>query len=180
MAETKTETSLTETQQAVSKAKKLRLLFRCIFALVGFIAPLVIIGFKFKLFSESSGTGYKLSVMFIVALIIAVWRFKKRIMDWINEWEYSILKYILIGFSRVYVFILVVVIILLARNGLENLIFVLEWLCICECAAYLLVYPVEQYYNSQVLRLTRKDEREADYVSAMKLYTKQNSKDTQE
>lgn len=170
----------TETQVNITKAKRMRLLFRCIFAIVGFIAPLVIIGIKFKVFSEASGTTYKISVMFLVALLIALWRFKSSIMRWINEWEYSILKYILIGFARVYVFILVVIVIVLARNGLENLIFVLEWLCVCECAAYLLVYPAEEYYNNQVLRYTRKDERETDYISAMKLYKEQNSTDTQE
>ena len=168
----------TETQLNITKAKRMRLLFRVLFAVVGFVAPLVVIGIKFKVFSESSGTTYKISVMFIVALLIALWRFKSNIMRWVNEWEYSILKYIVIGFSRVYIFILVVVIIILARNGLESIVFVLEWLCVFECAAYLCIYPVEEYYNNQVLRFTRKDERESDYISAMKLY--KDSTGTQE
>lgn len=152
-------------ENVLQKAKRLRLLFRSLFALFAFFLPGLIISLKYKLITEF--TGYKLSVVAIVLLIILVWRFKEKLLEWIKSWEYSIMKYILLGLSKVAVFILALTILLLARTGLENLIFCIEWICLCECIAYLVIYPFEEKFDNQVKRILRGIERKSDYKEAI-------------
>lgn len=152
-------------ENSLKKAKGLRLLFRSLFALIAFILPCIIVAFKYKLITEYSG--YKLSVVGVILIIVLIWRFKDMLLKWIASWEYSIMKYILLGFSKVAVFILVLTILLMARTGLENLIFCIEWICVCECIAYLGIYPVEEKYDNDVKRILRGIERKEDYKEAI-------------
>jgi hypothetical protein len=146
--------------------KTKRLIFRILFAVVAFILPVVIISTKYKLITQFSG--YKLSAMGLLLCVIILWRFKTRLMDWVNSWEYSLMKYILIGFSRVYIFLLVLAMLILAQQGLESLIFCIEWICLCECIAYLAIYPIEQHYDYRVKRIIRGNERKEDYKEAIR------------
>lgn len=152
-------------ENVLQKAKRLRLLFRSLFALFAFFLPCLIISFKYKLITEF--TGYKLSVVAVILLIIFIWRFKEKLLEWIKSWEYSIMKYILLGLSKVAIFILTLTILLLARTGLENLIFCIEWICLCECIAYLIIYPFEEKFDNQVKRILRGIERKDDYKEAI-------------
>ena len=158
MAETK--------ELSLKKEKSLRLIFRIVFAVVSFILPVLIVSFKYKLITQF--TGYKLSAVGLILCIVVLWRFKSRLMEWINSWEYSILKYILIGFSKVYIFLIVLAILLMARQGLENLILCIEWICLCECVAYLVIYPLEEKHDYNVKRAIRGIERKEDYKEAIK------------
>lgn len=146
--------------------KRWRFIFRALFALVAFVLPIVIISIKYKLITQF--TGYKLSAVGLILCVVVLWRFKSRLMEWINSWEYSIMKYVLIGFSKVYIFMLVLAILLLARQGLENLIFCIEWICVCECIAYLVIYPLEEKHDYNVKRVIRGNERKEDYKAAIK------------
>lgn len=149
------------------KTEKLyRLLFRALFVLVAFILPIIIVSIKYKLFTQFNG--FKLSVVGLLLCIIILWRFKTQVMEWVQSWEYSIMKYIIVGISRVYIFILTLVILLLARKGLENLIFCIEWVCLCECISYLILYPLEQKHDFNVKRIIRGNERKEDYIEALK------------
>ena len=158
MAETK--------ELSLKKEKSLRLIFRLAFAVVSFILPVLIVSFKYKLITQF--TGYKLSAVGLILCIVVLWRFKSRLLEWINSWEYSILKYILIGFSKIYIFLIVLAILLMARQGLENLIFCIEWICLCECIAYLVIYPLEEKHDYNVKRVLRGIERKEDYKEAIK------------
>ena len=149
----------------LKKAKTYRLIYRILFALVAFILPLIIVSTKYSIVKEFSG--YKLTAIGLILCIIVLWRFKSRLMDWVNSWEYSIMKYILIGFSRVYIFLIIVAILLMARQGLEKLIFCIEWICLCECISYLILYPLEQKFDYQVKRIIRGIERKQDYKEAI-------------
>lgn len=153
-------------ETTLKQAKTKRFIFRVLFALVAFVLPIVIIGIKYKLITHF--TGYKLSVVGLILCVIVVWRFKTRLMEWIASWEYSISKYILIGFSRIYIFIIVLAILGLAKTGLDKIIFCIEWLCVCEAIAYLILYPLEQKYDYQVKRIIRGIERKEDYKEAVK------------
>ena len=146
--------------------KTWRLVFRILFALIAFVLPIVIISFKYKLITQF--TGYKLSAIGLILCVVVLWRLKTRLMEWITSWEYSIMKYILIGFSRVYIFLIVLAILVMARQGLENLIFCIEWLCVCECLAYLVIYPLEQKHDYNVKRIIRGNERKEDYRDVIK------------
>lgn len=154
------------TNLSLAKEKKLRLMYRILFALIAFVAPLVLVCIKFEVFTKA--TGYKISAIFILMLVIVLWRFKKRLYDWVISWEYSILKYILIGFSRVYLFILMLILLVLVKQGLDTITFCLEWICTCECIAYLIIYPLEMRHDNNIKRLLRKAERKEDYKEAIK------------
>jgi membrane protease YdiL (CAAX protease family) len=155
-----------EDNSKLKQAKIWRLSLRIAFAVVAFVLPLVIVSTKYKLITEFSG--YKLTAVGVILGVVVLWRFKGTIMEWVNSWEYSIMKYILIGFSRVYIFLIIVAILLMARQGLENLIFCIEWICLCECIAYLILYPAEQKFDYQVKRILRGIERKQDYKEAIK------------
>jgi len=158
---------MSTSKQLNLKTEKIwRLIFRILFALVAFILPIIIISIKYKLITQF--TGYKLSAVGLILCIVVLWRFKTRLMEWINSWEYSIMKYVLIGFSRVYIFLIVLAILIMARQGLENLIFCIEWICVCECIAYLIIYPLEQKHDYNVKRVIRGNERKEDYKEAIR------------
>lgn len=143
-----------------------RLIFRILFVLISVVLPVIIVATKYNLIREF--TGYKLSIVGCILVVILLWNFKKRIYDWINTWEYSILKYILIGFSRVYIFILMLVLLTLAQKGIDDLIFCIEWISLCECVAYLIIYPLEERHDYNVKRILRGIERKEDYKEAIK------------
>lgn len=147
-------------------AKTKRLLSRSMFAIIAFILPVIIVSIKYKLITHFNG--YKLSAVGLILCIVVIWRFKSKLMNWINSWEYSVMKYVLIGFSRVYLFIIVLTLLLMARQGLDTLIFCVEWICLCECIAYLLIYPLEQKCDYSVKRIIRGIERKEDYKEAIK------------
>lgn len=144
------------TKANLKKEYRLRFLFRFLFTLVSFVFPAIIIGIKFDIINNFSGI--KLSIMGLLLLVITLWRFKNKLMEWINSWEYSIMKYILIGFSRCYIFILIAVVLTLAQHGLDNLIFICEWVSVAEIVAYTILYPLEQKYDFLIKRELRKQE----------------------
>lgn len=155
-----------EDKNNLKQTKLIRLILRILFGVIAFALPVVIISTKYKLITQF--TGYKLSAVGLILCVIVLWRFKTSLMNWINTWEYSVLKYILIGFSRVYIFALVLAILLVAKQGLDNIIFCIEWICVCESLAYLVIYPLEQKYDYQVKRIIRGIERKEDYKDAIK------------
>ena len=146
--------------------KLFRLTFRILFALIAFILPIIIVSLRYKLFTHF--TGYKLSAVGLILCIIIIWRFKTTVMRWVNTWEYSLMKHIKIGFSRVYLFLIILVVLLMAKQGLDNLLFCIEWICLCECIAYLIIYPIEQKHDYNVKRIIRGNERKEDYKAAIR------------
>ena len=156
-----------DTKKLDLKTEKLkRLIVRILFTIIAFVLPVIIIASRYKLISQF--TGYKLSAVGLILCVVVLWRFKTNLMEWVNSWEYSIMKYIIIGFSRVYIFLLVLAVLQLARQGIDNLVFCIEWICMCECIAYLVIYPLEQRYDYNVKRILRGNERKEDYKEAIR------------
>ena len=158
-------------QITLAQAKRMRLILRLAFALLAFVTPMLIIGFKFQLFTQA--THVKWSVAAIVLMLVVAWRFKKRIAEWINSWEDSnVMKHILVGIGKVWPFALVVALLgVLHWNGsklIGDCLFCLEWTCVCELVAYLFVYPMEMRFDWLVKRMIRKEERKADYKEAIR------------
>ena len=150
----------------LKKEKCWRLIFRILFVLIAIVSPIIIVSLKYKLITEC--TGYKLSLVGAVLCIVVVWNSRKRLFDWIYTWEYSVMKYILIGFSRVYIFIIMLVLLNMAKKGIEDLTFCIEWISLCECVAYLIIYPLEERHDHNVKRILRGIERKEDYKEAIK------------
>lgn len=162
---------MSEKTITLEQAKRLRFICRIVFALVAFVAPVLITGFKFKMFTEY--THAKVSIVGVLILLVICWRFKKRIAEWISKWEDSnIFKHILVGISKVWPFMLIVAILgLIHWTGsklIGDALFCLEWTCVCELASYLFIYPFEMKFDYLVKRMIRKNERKADYKEAIR------------
>ena len=167
----------------IKKAKLIRLFLRLAFALVGFATPIILMLCKFDFKSSTPKIRFTfIGVVILLLIITLLWKFKKRLFEWINSWEYSILKYVLIGFSRIYIFLLILIVTFLVKadvitemeamtsgvkTALSNVVDCLTIVSICQCIAYVLIYPLEQKYDYIVKRLIRKQERIEDYNDAI-------------
>lgn len=140
----------------IKTAKRNRLICFIAFMLVDLLAPVLITGFRFKLFTQFNG--YKLTAIGIFILVILLFKFRSKIMEHVEKWEYSVLKYIVLGFNKVLVFVILSVLVHLCRIMLEDMIFCIDWILICSLIAYLVIQPFEEYYDAIIKRETRKEE----------------------
>lgn len=140
----------------IKKDKRIRLIMRLLFTLFAFIIPVLVVSLRYKLFTEF--TGRKISVIGFLILVSTIFRFRKRLMEWISSWEYSVLKYVLIGFSRIALFAMLVIVAHAARREATNIVFVLDWYLFFNVIAYLLILPIEEHYDFHVKRELRKTE----------------------
>lgn len=129
---------------------------RLLFALFAFIIPVVVVSLRYKLFTEF--TGRKLSVIGFLILVSTIFRFRKRLIEWITSWEYSVLKYVLIGFSRIALFVMLVIVAHAAKREATSIVFVLDWYLLFNMIAYLIILPIEEHYDFHIKRELRKNE----------------------
>ena len=140
----------------IKVAKRNRLILRILFCLVDFVVPIVLIGIKFKLFTEFNGI--KLTIMGVIVLLLVLFRFRTKLLTWVNTWEYSIWKYIVIGINKIFIFILLWVVAMLVEAQIGNLAFCLVWIAVCCAVAYLGINPFIEKYDNIVKRELRKAE----------------------
>lgn len=155
----------------LEQAKRYRLILRIAFVILAFVTPIVITCVKFQLFSHATKT--KFSIVGLLIVFIIGWRFKKRLSDWINKWEdTNIFKHILIGIGKVWPFMLIVALLFLinytGNKLMTDVLFCLEWTCLCELISYIGLYPFEMKMDYIVKRMIRKNERKADYKEAVR------------
>jgi hypothetical protein len=165
-----------EKQYTLEQAKKYRLLLRIAFAIVAFIIPIIITVTKFDILTKANTT--KVSILGILILVLIAWRFKNKIGTWIDSWENSnIFKHILIGISKIWVFLLILIILYMVNSNttktLSNLIFCIEWISVCEAFSYMAIYPLEMKFSYIIERNIRKQERKEDYKEAIKEMSKE-------
>lgn len=144
------------TNAEIKLAKQNRLWLRILFCLVDFVAPIIIIGMKYKLFTNFNGV--KLTLMGAILLLLVLFRFRAKLLAWINSWEYSTFKYILLGLNKIFIFVLVWVVAMLAEAQIGNLAFCLGWIALCSAIAYLAINPFIEKYDYIVKREIRKEE----------------------
>ena len=140
----------------IKQAKLYRLILRILFCLVDFVIPIVFIGIKYKLFTQFNGI--KLTMMGMILLLLVVFRFRAKLLAWVNNWEYSIWKYIILGINKIFVFLLIWVIAMLAEAQIGNLAFCLGWIAVCSAIAYLAINPFIEKYDYIVKKEIRKSE----------------------
>lgn len=140
----------------IKQAKLYRLILRILFCLVDFVIPIVFIGIKYKLFTQFNGI--KLTIMGMILLLLVVFRFRAKLLAWVNNWEYSIWKYIILGINKIFVFLLIWVIAMLAEAQIGNLAFCLGWIAVCSAIAYLAINPFIEKYDYIVKKEIRKSE----------------------
>lgn len=140
----------------IDQAKKYRLIFRILFCLVDFVIPIIFIGIKYKLFTQFNGL--KLTMIGLILLLLILFRFRNKLLEWINTWEYSIWKHILLGINKIFVFILIWVVAMFAEAQIGNLAFCLGWIAVCSAIAYLAINPTIEKYDYMVKKEIRKSE----------------------
>lgn len=144
------------TKVDIKTAKRYRTVLRLLFCLVDFVTPIVFIGIKYKLFTRFNGI--KLTMMGMILLLLVIFRFRTKLLAWVNTWEYSIWKYIILGVNKIFVFILIWVIAMLAEAQIGNLAFCLGWIAVCSAVAYLAINPFIEKYDFIVKKELRKVE----------------------
>lgn len=140
----------------IKQAKLYRLILRILFCLVDFVIPIVFIGIKYKLFTQFNGI--KLTMMGMILLLLVVFRFRAKLLAWVNSWEYSIWKHILLGINKIFVFLLIWVVAMFAEAQIGNLAFCLGWIAVCSAIAYLAINPFIEKYDYIVKKEIRKAE----------------------
>lgn len=140
----------------IKEAKMKRLILRILFCLVDFVIPIVFVGIKYKLFTQFNGI--KLTMMGMILLLLVMFRFRAKLLAWVNNWEYSIMKYIILGINKIFVFLLIWVIAMLAEAQIGNLAFCLGWIAVCSAIAYLAINPFIEKYDYIVKKEIRKSE----------------------
>ena len=140
----------------IKTAKRNRLILRILFCLVDFVIPIVFIGIKYKLFTEFNG--FKLTFLGIIILLLVAFRFRAKILAWVNNWEYSVFKYIILGVNKIFIFLLIWVVAMLAEAQIGNLAFCLGWIAVCSAVAYLAINPFIEKYDYIVKKEIRKSE----------------------
>lgn len=144
------------TKVDITTAKRYRLILRILFCLVDFVLPIVIIGLKYNLFSQF--TGVKLTLMGAIVAILVLFRFRAKILSWVSSWEYSVMKYIILGINKIFIFLLIWFIAMLAEAHIGNLAFCLGWIALCSALAYLVINPFIEKYDYIVKKEIRKEE----------------------
>lgn len=174
--------------EEIKKAKLWRLILRIAFFLVAVVLPVVLMITHFEMTKQVTRTRvtfYGFIVLFI--LFALFWKFKDKFMAWVQTWEYSYMKYFFIGFSKVWIYILLAITIAYTKasiyafaNSITNQIneaikevfstieYCVLVIAICESIAYLVIAPIEGKFDNQVKRYLRKQERKEDYKEAIK------------
>jgi hypothetical protein len=140
----------------IAKDKRIRFLMRLLFVLFAFIAPIIVIEIKYDLFTKFNG--WKLSMVGLLVVVSLIYRFKNRLLAWLNAWEYSAFKYVLVGFSKIAIFVVIVVVAHMAQREASNVVFVLDWYLAFNAVAYLICLPIEEHYDYYIKREIRKQE----------------------
>lgn len=136
--------------------KRMRMWARILFFVITLLTPIVMISYKYDYYR--SVNGYSITFTGIIMIVIIFQRFRVELIEWINQWEYSAFKHILLGLNRVIVPIFIYAIVLLAKRGVEDLMFVVEWVTLTTIIGYLIVLPIEKHYDFHVKRELRKKE----------------------
>lgn len=136
--------------------KRMRMWARILFFVITLLTPVVMISYRYDFFRRIDA--YSITFVGAVVLIILMYRFRNELIAWVNDWEYSAFKHIILGLNRVIVPILIYAIIKLGQRGVTDLIFVIEWITLTTVIGYLLVLPIEKHYDFHVKRELRKKE----------------------
>lgn len=164
----------TYTKANVKKEKRLRFLYRVIFFLVTLVTPCIIWGCNYPLMQTRTRT--KVSIMFLLVTYVLCRRFKDELKNWISSWEYSSLKYILLGIGKNIWYIIVMALCVylsmklpkwcnLAKEQMDVLLKTLQKFliclsatCLCQLVGYIIIIPLERKYDFLIKRELRKQE----------------------
>lgn len=164
----------TYTKANIKKEKRLRFVYRILFFLITLVTPCIIWGINYQFMQTRVVT--KISIMFLLVSYVLCRRFKNEIKTWVNSWEYSSLKYILLGIGKnIWLIIILILCFILSyklpnwsalsKEACDSLLKTLQkfLVCvsatiICQLLGYLIIYPIERKYDFLIKRELRKQE----------------------
>jgi hypothetical protein len=147
-----------------------------LFVAIAYVLPFTILAIRFNFF-EFKEAEVKVSGVVLLLGILLLFQFRKELNTWIEGWEFSLTKILLLGFGKVWAFLLAIGIITLARYGLQNIEYIVGWLSIPQIVAYLAVKPFAEEANYNVQREIRKSEvKEALHEGAGVVLSKKKGK----
>jgi hypothetical protein len=139
----------------IKKFKRQRFWLRMLFVAIAYVLPFTILAIRFDFFQFKEAE-VKVSGVVLLIGVLLLFQFRKELHTWIEGWEFSLLKIVLLGFAKVWAFLLAIGIITLAKYGLENIEYIVGWLSIPQIVAYLAVKPFSEQANYNVQREIRK------------------------
>jgi CBS domain containing-hemolysin-like protein len=139
----------------ITKQKRHRFWLRLLFIAIAYITPLLIIGSKYDFFHQREA-GVRISAMTLIVGSLLLFQFRKELFTWITEWEFSLAKVFLLGFAKVWAFVLALALITVARFGIDHIEYVVGWIAFPQIAAYLFVKPFADQADHIVKRELRK------------------------
>ena len=140
----------------IKKDKRRRLICRIAFFLVAVVFPLIVVERRYAIIKEPNA--YSIPLVFIVSVLLLLYRFRAEVIKWINAWEYSFLKHILLGINSVAVLLLLLVVLMAAQREMDNLINIIQWILIWSIVGYSIILPLEKRFDYYVKRELRKQE----------------------
>jgi hypothetical protein len=164
----------TYTKANIKKEKRFRLMYRILFFLTTLVIPCVIWGCNYQFMKTK--TIVKISIIFIIVAYVLCRRFKEELKNWVNSWEYSNLKYILLGIGKnIWSIIIIVLCVILAmklpnwfklaKEEMDALLKTLQKFLLCLCLTsvcqvlgYVVILPIEKKYDFLIKRELRKQE----------------------
>lgn len=160
----------------ITELKRQRFWLRMLFVAVAYILPFTILAIKFNFFQFKEAE-VKISGVVILLGVLLLFQFRKEVQSWIEAWEFSLTKVVLLGLGKVWAFLLALAIITLARYGLTNIEFIVGWISVPQILAYLFVKPFSEQADYKIKREIRKQEvKEALQENASVLPSKKRKK----
>ncbi len=154
----------------LKKQKRIRFWLRLLFIAVAYIIPFTVLAIRFD-FLQFKEAEVKVSGLVIILGILLLFQFRKEVQSWIESWEFSLTKVILLGLGKVWAFLLALGIITLARYGINNIEFIVGWISVPQIIAYLFIKP----FSEQADYFIKKEIRKSEVKEALTEYNTQTS-----
>jgi hypothetical protein len=154
----------------LKKQKRIRFWLRLLFITVAYIIPFTILAFRFD-FLQFKEAEVKVSGVVILLGVLLLFQFRKEVQTWIESWEFSLSKVILLGLGKVWAFLLALGVITLAKYGINNIEFIVGWISIPQIVAYLFIKP----FSEQADYLIKKEIRKSEVKEALTEYNTQTT-----
>jgi len=158
------------------KQKRIRFWLRLLFIVVAYGIPFGVLAWRFDFFQFKEAE-VKISGVVILLGVLLLFQFRKEVQSWIESWEFSLTKVVLLGLGKVWAFLLALSIITLARYGLTNIEYIVGWISVPQIIAYLFIKPFSEQADYRIKREIRKQEvKEALQESVQPVQSKKRKK----
>lgn len=134
------------------KNRIMRLLMGLGVIIFAIVVPIIVISLQYSLFDKIQGSSTPVKVIGIIIMVglVCIITFRKFIHDAIHNMEFGFFKCILMAISRLWIYILLVVLIRVVENNLDSLKNCFDWFLTSAVAAYCIFEPLYYKYDNLV------------------------------